>query len=135
MTMIIQILIRSDGEWINIGIGDIDLQMKQLNAKFLDKEMRYARVALQKNLKERYNQPTFMSKYGGVLAFTGLIMIFGIVIYLWFDKLIDVTSTVLKSIDASADLTALQEQLLAKMDNICTGSGIRLANMFRGLVV
>ena len=58
--------VREDGEWINIGMDDIDLAMRKIKARFVDKEMRYARVALQRNLKERYQKSSFLSVYGEV---------------------------------------------------------------------
>ena len=49
--------VRSDGEWINFQHTDFDEKQQKMGAKFLAKEMRYARTQIQKGLLERYQKP------------------------------------------------------------------------------
>jgi len=111
-------MVREDGEWINVDIEDIDEQMRKVKAHFLDKEMRYARVALQRNLQDRYDKPSFWSKYGGLIAYVGLIMITGIMSYLLFDKYIELAGTVNGAVEAAATVLDATRDILVALDNV-----------------
>ncbi len=127
--------IREDGEWINFGLEDLDEKQKLMGARFLDKEVRFARASLQKNLKDRYDAPTFLQKYGGILTYTILIIVVGLVIWLWFDKIIQISSNIAEATKQAIDLTKAQKELLVGMDNICSGSGLKAAPaIFLGLI-
>ncbi len=117
--------IREDGEWINFGLEDIDAVMRKAKAHFLDKEMRYARTAMQKNLKDRLLKITFWDKYGAMLMWTMYIAIVGIMTYLLFDKWIELSSEVARMVDTSAEVMELARDVLQNVDNIKSGgSGI-----------
>ncbi len=127
--------IREDGEWINFGMEDLNQKQKSMGARFLDKEVRFARASLQKNLKERYDAPTFMQKYGGVLTYTVLIIVVGLVMWLWFDKIIQISSNISKAVEMAITLSDKQNTILSNMDNICTGSGLKsVATTFLALI-
>lgn len=110
---------REDGEWINIGIEDIDTKMKEVKAHFLDKEMRYGRVALHRNLEERFKKITFWDKYGGFIAYTVLIVIISISMYLMFDKFIAISNGLSGAMDAADKVIDKLNILLVNMDRIC----------------
>jgi len=116
--------IREDGEWINIGIENIDEKSREMKINFLDKEMRYARTSLQKSLKDRYNKPGFMEKYGGIIAYVSLIAITGIMMWLLFDKFLDITGNITSNLEMMNQLQSIEKDILSSLNNICTGSGI-----------
>lgn len=120
-------VIREDSEWINIGIEDIDVKFKKLNAYFLDKEMRHSRVALHRNLKERYQQASFLSMYGGLMAYTGLIAITAMMSWFLFDKFLDVTGAIEASINAAKEVQEATRDILIALDNVQGGGGLRAA--------
>lgn len=114
---------REDGELINIGISDVDEQMRKAKAHFLDKEMRYARSALQRNFGQRYDKIKFWDKYGGLIMYTLLIAITGIMTYLLFDKFIEVSGAVASSVSAAEAVLDAARDLLLAVDNVQSGSG------------
>ena len=120
--------IREDGEWINFGIEDLDNKSRELGAYFLDKEMRYQRAALQKNLRERHQKLSFMEKYGGMIVWITLILVIIVGFTLWMDKIIEITGTVDGMVETAGQNTEAilksVEGLVVKMDNVCGGSGI-----------
>ncbi len=116
---------REDGEWINFGIEDIDEKSRELNVYFLDKEMRYARAALQKNLKERYQSMTFLEKYGGLMVWTALCLVIIVGVFLWMDKLIEITAAVDSMLKTSDTIINKADGIMATLDNICSGSGAK----------
>ncbi len=117
-------VIREDKEWINIGLADIDEKFREVGAYFLDKEARHARTALQKNLKDRFQKLTFLEKYGGLMVWTVLVLIVGISVWLWFDKMIELSGAADKVIKLAAEVMKEAGEVVVKLDNVCTGSGI-----------
>jgi len=113
--------IRDDGEWINIGIGDIDKQMKEAGVTYVDEDMRYARASLQKFMKESYDKPSFLEKYGGLIAYSGLIFITAIGFWLVIDKMMDIVTQVGNQITLANDLATTQREILNALDNVCSG--------------
>lgn len=123
--------IRKDREWINAGIEDFDEKSEEMNVYFLDKEMRYARAALQKNLKERYAKLSFLEKYGGLIVWTTLCLIIIVGFVLFMDKMIEITGAVDTMVQTGTEQTEkvldAATGVINKLDNICGGSGYRPA--------
>jgi hypothetical protein len=119
--------VREDGEWINAGIEDFDKKSGEMNVYFLDKEMRYQRAALQKNLKERYAKLTFLEKYGGLMVWTVLCLVLMVGFVLLADKLVSVTGAVENLIKTATAVMEKSDAVISKLDNVCGGSGIKTA--------
>ena len=123
--------IRKDGEWINVGIEDFDEKSREVKVYFLDKEMRYARAALQKNLKERYAKLTFLEKYGGMIVWATLCLIIIIGFVLFMDKMLEITG----SIDSMMKTAGIEtervleaaEKVINKLNVLEASSGIKPA--------
>lgn len=118
-------VIREDGEWINIGMGDIDMQMKKAGVQYTDKEMRFARTSLERTLKERYEKLDLWAKYGTVMISLGFIVVTGIMVFLALDKFMDVVSSlggvaesVSTMIDAATAIVDQARELLIAIDNV-----------------
>lgn len=69
---------RSDGEWINFELGDIDLQMKKAGVKYIHNDMRAQRIAISKALEAELKNDSFWDKYGATITFILEILIFGV---------------------------------------------------------
>ena len=118
--------IRGDGEWINIGLEDIDLAMKEAKVKYLDKEMRYARTSLQKSLEERYNPKSWFKENWRMIAGLIYMGILGILIWLVFDKWLDLASATTTAVETGEMVLERAGEILSALDNICEGgSGLR----------
>jgi len=60
---------RSDGEFINFGLGNIDEDMKQAGVKYIDQDMRSNRIAISNILEARFKgKQSFWDKYGNMIA-------------------------------------------------------------------
>lgn len=116
--------IRKDGEWINIGIEDLDEKTATLGIKFVSEEMKHSRTALQRNLRERYDKPSFIQKYGGMLAYATLILVTCIGAWLLADKFLLIVDKVGNQIDLANKLAATQREILGALDNVCSTSGL-----------
>lgn len=118
--------IREDGEWINFGMEDLDHKSRKLGARFLDKEMRYARTQIQKGLKERYDKPGFWQQYGLLIFSLGYIAMIGVMTWLLFDKWLDLASATNAGVETAGVVMEKINQILGSMDNVCSGgSGIK----------
>jgi len=113
--------IREDGEWINFGIEDIDTVMRQMGAHFVDKEMRYARLGLQKNFEKRLQKITFWDKYGAWIMWSTYLLITGIMTWLLFDKFIELSGSVGGIVDSAERIMERSENVLVSLENICVG--------------
>jgi len=69
---------RSDGEWINFCIGDIDAQMKRAGVRYIDNDMRAQRIAISKSLEAELKEQGFWDKYGATITFILEILIFAV---------------------------------------------------------
>jgi len=123
--------IRKDREWINAGIEDFDEKSREMKVYFLDKEMRYARASLQKNLRERYVKLSFLEKYGGLIVWTTLCVVIIIGFILFMDKMLEITGSIDSMMKTAGEETekVLQavEEVTNKLDNVCGGSGYKPA--------
>jgi len=113
--------IRDDGEWINFRPGDFDKDARRLGAKFLDKEMRFARTQVYKGLKERYDKPGFWKQYGLMIFSIGFIVVMGMMTWLLFDKWIEGLAAVPEILDKLEILLDRADSILGKLDNIYSG--------------
>lgn len=73
---------KDDGDLINIGLEDLNAKFRQLQVHFTHPDMRYARLAIQRNFKDRFQKVTFWDKYGTVLIYTIHIVIVSIM-FIW----------------------------------------------------
>lgn len=116
--------IGSDGYWYNITFGNLDTKLRELGVEPVDRDMRYMHVAIRRNIKDRYEKITFLQKYGGLLAYTALIAVTGVMMWLLFDKFLDIGSTVASAVQTAADVNKESARLLAGIDSLRSGSGI-----------
>jgi len=59
------------------------------------------------------------------MAYTGLIVLTGIMMYLLFDKYIEIAGELKGAIEAARQVLELTQDTLASVDNIKSGSGLR----------
>jgi len=113
--------ISDDGEWINFNFSDFDFDRRKIGAKFLDKEMRYARTSLQHLAEERYGNNGFWEKYGGVIAYGVLILITCIGFWLIIDKMVEFMQTASGITSSLDEILKKVTELLSSADNIKEG--------------
>lgn len=118
-------VVGNDGYWYNTTFGDFDSKRQELGLEPIDRDMRYMNVAIRRNIKNRFEQTTFLQKYGGLIAYIALIAITGVMMWLLFDKYLDIANSVKLAIDASKEVLDKAGSVLASVDNINTQSGIR----------
>jgi len=111
--------VREDDEWVNFGLKDLDEESRQAGARFLDKEMRYARTSIQKGLRDRYDQPTVWQKYGIFIISFSYVALIGVMAWLLMDKWVDISSSVQAAMDTSGVVLQKVDKILISLDNVC----------------
>lgn len=117
--------IRGDGEWINIEPKSVDQSENRMEMNSLEKDMRYARASLAHLSKERYDETSFLQKYGGLIAYSVLIICTAIGFWLLIDQMIEVAKASAQAVDASKDVLVEVKKVLGALDNLKGGSGIK----------
>lgn len=121
--------ILEDGEWMNVGMKDINTQMKEANVKFIHPGMSYARSGLYKIMRERYEKKGFMEKYGHIIIPLIFFAVIGVLLWLNVDKMLGIANSLQTSVELSnkmsSETTDKINQVLSSLENICTGPGVR----------
>lgn len=84
--------VRSDGEWINFSLANLDEQFKSANAHFINQDMRLTRLAIDRLLEQRLTKKTFMEQWGTVIGYIIFFLIITVcmVIFLYqYGKILD----------------------------------------------
>ncbi len=116
-----------DGYWYNVTLGSLQEGLKTVNIKPTPVNMRYQNEALQEIIKERYDKVGFWQKYGGMIAFTMLIVLFGIMSYLLLDKYAEIGGSVRGAVDAAKEVQIETKNIIAGLDDLKSSGGIRPA--------
>jgi hypothetical protein len=116
-----------DGYWYNITLGGLTEGLEKVKIKPTNVNMRYQNEGLMQTIKDRYNAVTFMQKYGGLIAYVLLILITMIMIYLLFDKFIEISSTINRGIDAAALVQEETKKIIGALDSLKASGGIQSA--------
>lgn len=99
---------REDGEWINVGLGDIDKLMKTAGVKYIQSDMRSQRIAIGNILEQRFKgKQSFWDKYGNMIVqaiFYMIVSICMVIIFYQWGGIIDRTNSLLGRIIAYEDL-------------------------------
>jgi len=113
--------VSDDDEWINFSPGDFDKDRQKMGAHMLDKEMRYARTSLQTAGKERYDQESFIKKYGGMIAYSALIIVTAVGFFLIVKQMGDTVSASSQAVDAARQVIEEIPEILKAADNVKGG--------------
>lgn len=117
-----------DGYWYNITLEGVNKRLHQAGIMPADRDMRMASTTIRKGIEHRYNEKTFMEKYGTIIAFGMLflcILAMGTTVYVVFDKQSKITGANLETMKASKEVIESVNKVLANLDKVKTGgSGI-----------
>lgn len=118
--------IGQDGYWYNFTFGDLDDKLLELGVMPVDRDMRFATASVRKGIENRYNDRSWMDKYGTILYF-GLfiitLIIFGVIMYMAFNKQVEIAKTNAEAIKTSKEVMDVAKQVLSNIDTIKSGGG------------
>lgn len=118
----------NDGYLRNFILTDLNKDLKDMGVLIIDRDMRYMHVAIQRNVKDRYNELGFFGKYGGVIAYISLIVVTIVMMYLLFDKWLEVSGALTSAIDSAQKVVEASAKLLGAVDQFNSNGGLTPAN-------
>lgn len=117
-----------DGSLINFDLADLDLQRLQAGGRFVTKGMRLAEGSIDYMTKERYDKTGFLEKYGGLIAYSVLIIITMVGLFLILNEMGEVASQSAGASQATAEVTERvldrAERILGIVEQLNSPSGI-----------
>ena len=108
--------VRSDGEWVNFSMTDIDKLQKEAGVKYVKTDMRLQRLATDKLLEQRHLKTTFLEKWGTVIGFVVFFLIISIALVVFFNQYSDVVAQLGSVIDKA-------DQIMTKAAKISGNEG------------
>lgn len=117
--------IRADGTWINIGMQDIDMVMREAQVSWDDNELKYARASLQAINRDRFEKkPSFWDKWGNTIMNIAFIAIVSIALVFVTSKLAELVGTINAGQETWKLILDKMNILLSNMDKVCNPSGL-----------
>ena len=110
---------------MNIIPSNINRKLKELNMKWDHTDMRMANASLKKLVEKNYKRTNWLKEYAPYIAIGIMILMLGIVSFLVIREGAAIAGGLGTITDKIADLLETVSDLLAKTDNIVSGSGIR----------
>ena len=117
--------IRNDGEWINVGLENLNERMDKLNIHFDHTDMRMANASLRKLIEKNYKKLNWLKEWAPYIGFGVLILMLGITAFLVIRQANDAVSVLASTASTNKDVVQSLNNILGSIDNVCTGSGIK----------
>ncbi|KKM75663.1 hypothetical protein LCGC14_1387890 [marine sediment metagenome] len=117
--------IRRDGEWINIGLKNLNQEMNELKIHYDHTDMRMSNASLKKLIERNYKKLNWLKEYAPFIAMGMLIFMLGIVAFLVVNESKDLSGAFSSTADSFSESIDVFNEILLSMDNICSQSGIR----------
>lgn len=119
--------IREDGEWVNVGLGNLNRELKELKIKFDHTDTRMANAALKKLVDNSYKKINWIKEWAPYIGFSVIIIMLGIAGYLVMGESANVANAVAGNIDTLDSITQTLNDILSNINNIASSSGVRAA--------
>lgn len=116
--------IREDDEWINVWPEDVDETSRTMRIKFTDADMRFSRIAIERNLDKEFQKTKFLEKYGGLIAYMGLIIVTAVAFWFILDKALEAMSIANQVLQVQAEVASKLETILGAMEQLTATSGV-----------
>lgn len=113
--------IGEDGLWYQFTFGDLNKTLLELGVRPTSVNVRLGMSSVRKGLDHRYEEKSFLEKFGPILYF-GLflfaLLIYAGIMYYSFDKQLEVSQLNAQSINASKQTQEATQKTLTLLDNI-----------------
>ncbi len=119
--------VRKDGEWMNIGIENVNEKLKELGLHFDHTDMRMANAALKRLVDKSYKKINWLKEYAPYIGFGVIIIMVSVGGYLVMGESSKVVSAAALNVEALAKITETMNSLLGNINNIASSSGVSTA--------
>ncbi len=117
--------IRKDGEWINIGLENLNKSLDELKIHYDHTDMRMANASLKKLIEKNYKKLNWLKEYAPYIAMGILLFILGISAFLVLNQANKTVAALGSSAEINKEVAVALEGIMSGLDNVCSSSGIR----------
>ncbi len=118
-------VIRGDGTWINVGLGEIESRLKVMGVTPIHPDMRAFKSGMAKIIKDRFEKKNLLKEWAPIIVPIIFFIIVAIALYFIVDKIVASQDNLLKMTEASKAVMEKAGNVLSSLNNICSGSGIK----------
>ncbi len=118
--------IRNDGEWVNIGITNLNKELTRLGIKFDHTDMRMANASLKKLVEKNYKKLNWLKEYAPYIGFGILILMLGVAGFLIFNEAGKNLGMMSGLGERLSEISENVADMLVSVDNIRSSSGVRV---------
>ena len=119
--------IRNDGEWINVGLENLNTKLNELKIHYDHTDMRMANAALKKLIEKNYKKLNWVKEFAPYIALGILILLLSVAAFLVINQANKATSALATTAETNKLVLEGLLDVLQSMDRITTGSGIKAA--------
>lgn len=119
--------IREDGEWVNVGLANLNTELKQLGLHYDHTDMRMANAALKRLVDKSYKKLNWLKEYAPYIGFAVIIIMLAIGGYMVMGESAKIVSAASSNVEALAKITETMNSVLGKISNIASSSGVAAA--------
>lgn len=116
--------IRSNREWVNFRLKDLNEEMKEAGLDYDHTDMRYANTNLKKLIQENYNKQKWWEKHADKIALGMIILLISFSFWFVLGRVSELISAVNPIMDKTNEACKVALDVLNKMDSLCPTSGI-----------
>lgn len=116
--------IRKDGEWINVGLTNVNDELTRLGLHFDHTDMRMANAALKKLIDTSYKKGSWIKEWAPYIGFGAIIIMLGIAGYLVINESAKITTAAASNVDVLREITITMKDILTSANNIASSSGV-----------
>lgn len=116
--------IRRNREWVNFRLKDLNQEMREANLDYDHTDMRYANTSLKRLIKENYDSSKWWEKHADKIALGAIILLVAFSFWFVLGRVGDLITQLNPILERSTEACGVALEVLSKLDNICSGSGI-----------
>lgn len=116
--------IRRNREWVNFSVTNLNKEMKELNIDYDHTDMINMNVFLKKLIEKNYKKTKWWQEYKNEIALGIIILLVGIVGFLWLGEMNKITGTITASLGTQESVLKVANEVLEKVNNVYSSSGV-----------
>ncbi len=117
--------IRKDGEWINVGLENLNKNLDELGIHYDHTDMRMANASLKKLIEKNYKKLNWLKEFAPYIAMGILIFILAISAFLVLNQANKTVAALGNSAETNKEVAVVLGGIMSSLDNVCSSSGIR----------
>lgn len=113
--------IGEDGYWYQFSFGDFDKKLRELGVIPVSVNVRYAMASLRKGIDKRYEDKTWMEKFGPILyfgLFVLILLIFAGIIWYTMNKQVEIAQLTAQNVNVTKETMDLAQKTLNAIANL-----------------